>query len=148
MTQSLYQPVHALHKESWRLTQPEPKVNLFLTKKLFISINNAGWIVLCPDVITKRTSNFSPAAKWIKLSKLLYSLPAVIQPPTPPPLLNTTLRDSLSRRKKTFFCMNFIQHCFICRPSDSTVSNPGLLRLWLWQSDALTTRLDLIHKAS
>ncbi len=25
-------------------------------------------------------------------------------------------------------------------------SNPGLLRLWYWQPDALTTRLDLIHK--
>jgi hypothetical protein len=23
--------------------------------------------------------------------------------------------------------------------------NPGLLRLWQWQADALTTRLDLIH---
>ncbi len=47
-----------------------------------------------------------------------------------------------------FFCI----FCtfFICRPSDSTCrrmlgSNPGLLRLWHWQSDALTTRLDLIH---
>ncbi len=80
----------------------------------------------------------------------------------------------------------FIGHCFICRPSDSTVSEdteiessariyrtsfrpkrsfsmtknerfglvfaetsinlgPGLLRLWHWQSDALSTRLDLIH---
>jgi hypothetical protein len=25
-------------------------------------------------------------------------------------------------------------------------SNPGLLRLWHWQSDGLTSRLDLIHK--
>jgi hypothetical protein len=24
-------------------------------------------------------------------------------------------------------------------------SNPGLLRVWHWQSDALTTRLDVIH---
>ncbi len=35
--------------------------------------------------------------------------------------------------------MYFIQHCFICRPSDSNVSedarsNPGLLRLRHWQS--------------
>ncbi len=28
----------------------------------------------------------------------------------------------------------------------NTASNPGLLRLRSWQSDALTTRLDLIHK--
>jgi hypothetical protein len=39
-----------------------------------------------------------------------------------------------------------IQHCFTCRPSDSTVSEdagiePGLLRLRRWQSDALTTRV-------
>ncbi len=32
-----------------------------------------------------------------------------------------------------------IQHCFICRPSDSTVPTVH------WQSDALTTRLDLIR---
>jgi hypothetical protein len=53
--------------------------------------------------------------------------------------------------------MYFIQHCFICRSSDFTVSEdaviePGTitarLRLCLWQSDDLTTRLDLIHKYS
>jgi hypothetical protein len=38
-----------------------------------------------------------------------------------------------------------IQHCFICRPSEFT-GNPGQLRLQHWLSDALTTRLDLIHK--
>jgi hypothetical protein len=48
---------------------------------------------------------------------------------------------------KSYF-MYFVQHGFICRPSDSTVSedagiyNPGLLRLWHWQTDA---RLDFIH---
>ncbi len=43
-----------------------------------------------------------------------------------------------------------IQHCFICRPSDSTVPTDagieprtGPLQLVHWQSDALTTRLDL-----
>jgi hypothetical protein len=44
-----------------------------------------------------------------------------------------------------------IKHCFICRPSDSIVSedagiaNPGQLRLQHWLSHALTTRPDLIH---
>ncbi len=47
-----------------------------------------------------------------------------------------------------FIFMYDIQHCFICRPSDSNVSemlesNPGQLRLRHWLSDALTTRLDL-----
>jgi hypothetical protein len=46
--------------------------------------------------------------------------------------------------------MYFIQHCFICRPSDSTVSveagsNPGQSQLRHWLSDALATRLHLIH---
>ncbi len=41
------------------------------------------------------------------------------------------------------FFMYFLQHCFICRPSDSTVcrrmlwSNPGLLRLRHWQCQTL-----------
>jgi hypothetical protein len=46
-----------------------------------------------------------------------------------------------------------IEHCFICRQSDSTVSENAefeprtvALRLRHWLSDALTTRLDLIHK--
>jgi hypothetical protein len=49
--------------------------------------------------------------------------------------------------------MYVIQHCFICRPSDSTVSEdagsgiePGLLQLWHWHPDALTTWLDLVHR--
>jgi hypothetical protein len=50
----------------------------------------------------------------------------------------------------TFF-MYVIQHCFICRPSDSTVLEEDgiepssvLLRLWHCHPDALLTRLDLI----
>jgi hypothetical protein len=49
---------------------------------------------------------------------------------------------------KTGFLACFILHCFICCPSDSTVSDAGMLGLkilWHWQSDALTTRLDLFH---
>ncbi len=53
------------------------------------------------------------------------------------------------------FCIfsYYIQHCFICRPSDSTVPTDagiepmGPLQLMHWQSDALTTRLDRIRKA-
>ncbi len=59
-----------------------------------------------------------------------------------------------SRKVYSFFvvfCMYFIQHCCIFHPSDSTVSedvgiepsNPGLLRQWHLQSDALISRLDL-----
>ncbi len=49
----------------------------------------------------------------------------------------------------TFFSY-FIQHCFICHPSDSTVptvlgSKPRPVQLVHWQADALTTRLDLIR---
>jgi hypothetical protein len=45
-------------------------------------------------------------------------------------------------------CSYAIQDCFICRPSDSTVpTDAGIepLQLVHWQSDALTTRLDLIR---
>ncbi len=50
-----------------------------------------------------------------------------------------------------FFMYVLIQHCFICRPSDSTVSADagtepiGQLRLRHWLSEALATRLHLIH---
>jgi hypothetical protein len=41
-----------------------------------------------------------------------------------------------------FFKCSFIQHRFICRPPDSTVSKdagiePGMLRLWHWYSQTL-----------
>ncbi len=48
-----------------------------------------------------------------------------------------------------FLFMFVIQHCFICRPSDSNVSEDAgieprtVVRLWHWQPDALTTRIDL-----
>ncbi len=43
-----------------------------------------------------------------------------------------------------------IQHCFICRPSDFTVSEdagiePRIVATTALAADALTTRLDLIH---
>ncbi len=38
------------------------------------------------------------------------------------------------------FFIYVIQHCFICRPSDSTVSEDAGI-----EPDALTTWLDLIH---
>ncbi len=47
------------------------------------------------------------------------------------------------------FFQYFIQHCFFCRPSDPLCrrmlgSNPRLLRLRHWLSDALTTRIGII----
>ncbi len=60
-----------------------------------------------------------------------------------------------SEKQGDFFVFNFmhlIQRCFICRLSDSTVSEDagiepaGLSRLFLhWLPDALTNWLDLIH---
>jgi hypothetical protein len=47
------------------------------------------------------------------------------------------------------FLTYIIQHCFICCPSESNVSEDGgieymILRHWHWQCDALTTWLNLI----
>ncbi len=47
--------------------------------------------------------------------------------------------------------MFFNQRSIFCRPQiplcrKTLVSKPGLLRLWHWQSDAITTRLELIHE--
>ncbi len=50
-----------------------------------------------------------------------------------------------------FYVLYDIQHCFICRPSDSTVSEDAeveprtVATIRHWLSDALTTGLDLIH---
>ncbi len=44
--------------------------------------------------------------------------------------------------------MYIISHCFICQPSDSDVLEDAGIKprtVWDWQSDALTTRIDLIH---
>jgi hypothetical protein len=50
--------------------------------------------------------------------------------------------------KTNIFSSSF-QHCFICRPPIPLCRrilrlNTGLLKPWHWQSDGLTTRLDLI----
>ncbi len=45
-----------------------------------------------------------------------------------------------------FFPMYCIQHGFIFHPSDSTVSENAGIELLPWQSEALTTRLDLHHR--
>jgi hypothetical protein len=43
--------------------------------------------------------------------------------------------------------MCVIQHCFICRPLYyAGIESVGLWQLWHGQPDALTTRLDFIHK--
>ncbi len=51
-----------------------------------------------------------------------------------------------------FFFIYVIKHCFICRPSDFTVSEDAgiepknVATLAFTTKNALTTRLDLIHK--
>jgi hypothetical protein len=66
----------------------------------------------------------------------------------------TKIRSESKEKTQNFkggffgFFKYFIQHCFIFRPSESNVKedaglNPGLLQLWHWQSEALTTQLDL-----
>ncbi len=45
-----------------------------------------------------------------------------------------------------FFPMYCVQHCFICRLSYSIVSEDAGIELLPWQSAALTTRLDLLHR--
>ncbi len=82
----------------------------------------------------------------LKLSRLLQLLPQCSA--------HCTL-SHLNRKQFTFtrgLFIYFVQHCFICRPFEFTVSEdagvePGMLRLGHCQSDALTTRLDLIHSA-
>ncbi len=71
-------------------------------------------------------------------------------------LLKSTLLHLLSSvsvmlaRKDIYFNLyNFFQHCFICHPSDSSVSGelglkPGLLRLWRCQPES--EALDFMHK--
>ncbi len=63
-------------------------------------------------------------------------------------VMNCSLHNTMSFQNISIFlyCListYFTQYCFICRTSDSTVltmlgSHPELLRLWYWQSDALT----------
>jgi len=46
------------------------------------------------------------------------------------------------------FLNYFIQHCFVCRLTDFNVSGDAKIELRTvatWQSDTLTTRLDLMH---
>ncbi len=74
--------------------------------------------------------------------------------PTPPPTYCTHSGYLVTGGFLWIFfyvLLYYIQHCFICRVSDSTVSEydgiepRSVLRLRHWLSDALTTRLDLIH---
>ncbi len=64
--------------------------------------------------------------------------------------IETFLRTTRRPRNLTNVLYS-IQHCVICRPQSPLcrrmlASNPGLWRLRHWQSNNLTTRLDLINQ--
>jgi hypothetical protein len=66
------------------------------------------------------------------------------------PYKNSTIQENLSLFKQggifwIFFPTYCIQHCFICGPSDSTVSDDAGIEPRTVATSALDTRLDLIH---
>ncbi len=86
--------------------------------------------------------------RCIKSTVFTRRLKSVLNPSCERP--RTTQRRVTGGLFGFFLFMYDIQHCFIRRPSDSTVSEdagiePGQLRLRHWLSDALTNWLDLIH---
>ncbi len=50
------------------------------------------------------------------------------------------INDSFDFKQGVFFCIYFIQHCFICRLTDSTVSEVAGI-----EPRTVATRPDLIH---
>jgi hypothetical protein len=84
---------------------------------------------------------------WIAWSKRLESLVKLMSKSPIP--VNMDEQQSIFIHPLGLDFMSFIQNCFFSRPSDYTVSeDAGLetrtIRQWHWQSDALTTRLDII----